>query len=281
VNYGLAHIDKHFTPAMEDVARWVHYVPSWSAAIEKQSNGVFKNVYGFVDVICQRICRPSSIIVNDVVVDVQRAYYCGYKGHHLLKWQGIMSPWYEFIYVCKLKVVLNLSLSWRLLSFCSGILFGLSGPFLGTESDSECLQSSGVLRMLAVIAWYYEYQFGIFGDPAYPRSPVLFKPFVAGAYISAAQRVYNYFGSRGRVTVEWFFGNVQQYWATVCKWKTMRLHAVPVPRYMRAAVFLSNCINCHYPNQMESYFDCKPPSLRTYFAIMRLPVQGVNEYPHY
>ena len=67
----------------------------------------------------------------------------------------------------------------------------------------------------------------------------------------------------------------------ICR-KQMRLLRMPVPRCMIAAVFLTNCVNCHYPNRTEKYFDCAPPSLSEYFAIMRQPPQAnINNYAYY
>ena len=134
---------------------------------------------------------------------------------------------------------------------------------------------------LAEIAFSYQFLFALYGDPAYPMSPVLSKPFVSGATITVGQRIYNYYGARARVTVEWYFGDLKQYWSTVCHWKLFRLHAVPCPRYMRVAAFFTNCLNCHFPNRGEKYFDCKPPSMPAYFAVLRAPAQAdVTQYPH-
>jgi hypothetical protein len=92
INHGLAHVAAKRGPAVKGVRRWVHHVPGWAAAVETKTNGVFPQLHGFVDVTHQRFCRPSSILVNGVVVDVQRPWCCGHKGHHAMKWQGIESP---------------------------------------------------------------------------------------------------------------------------------------------------------------------------------------------
>ena len=165
--------------------------------------------------------------------------------------------------------------------FCSGVSIGFDGPYLGPVADPQCMRESGILQTLEKMSNFYEFPFGLYGDPAYPASPFMYKPFGGTAQVSAAQRVFNYIGARMRVSVEWFFLDLQQYWATLCHFKLFRVHAMPIPRYMRAAVFFTNCIACHYPNRVEKYFNCAPPTLYCYFAIMRLPVQPVESYPNY
>ena len=256
INYGLAHVATEYGPAMKDVRRWVHYVPGWAAAVETKTNGVFPQLYGFIDVICQRFCRPSSILVNGVVVDVQRPWYCGYKGYHVMKWQGVESP--------------------------CGTMIGLDGPFLGTESDADCLRGSGILLQLGDIASHYNWQFGLYGDPAYPRSPVIYKPYDGGAVVTRAMRLYNYYGARARVVVEWHFGDMRGYWKAMDNWKLLRMHRMPVSRYAVVTCFLTNCLNCHHCNRVEKYFDCRPPGLAEYLAIMSEPRRAdINEYPRY
>ena len=89
-------------------------------------------------------------------------------------------------------------------------------------------------------------------------------------------------GARSRICVEWKFGDMQQYWRLVCEWKHHRLLAAPVPKYMTAAAFFTNCVNCYYPNRTEKYFNCSPPSLPAYFATMRQPIHAdLNAYHHY
>ena len=144
------------------------------------------------------------------------------------------------------------------------------------------MYSSGVLRELQNTAAHYNYQFAVYGDPAYPQSNVLMKPMITGAFVTPAQRIYNHHGSRARVVVEWKFGDMQTYWPAVSMWKRLRILASPVPRYMIVAAFLTNCLNCHYPNRTEKYFDCRPPSLAAYFRIMNQDVsENLNNYGHY
>jgi hypothetical protein len=255
---------------MADLRRWVHYVPSWAEAVDRKTEGVFTQVFGFIDVLIQRIAKISKVLVAGGPLDPQRYFYCGYKGYHALKWQGIESP-------CGITLYFGQP-SMGSVSDSTIMLVPLSILFIYKHVHGPLMSfwyryNSGVLGDLQAVATYYNYQFGVYGDPAYPGSPVMYKPYVSGGYISAAQRVHNHRGARARVTVEWKFGDVQQYWRATTEWKQMRLLAMPVTRYMLAAAFLTNCVNCHHPNRTEKYFDCAPPSLPAYFRVMQQPYQ--------
>jgi hypothetical protein len=254
-NYGLAYIDGKVKVGLQDVRRWVHHVPGWCEAIERKTNGVFCNVYGFIDVVIQRVCKISGVIVLNGQLDPQRYFYCGYKGFHAVKFQGVEAP--------------------------CGTCINFYGPGMGSVSDSTMMHDSRIIQDLDEIARHYNYLFGLYGDPAYPHSPVMYKPFMAGAHISMAQRMYDHLGARMRVTVEWKFGDLQQCWRCLTEWKQLRILAMPVPRYMRVGMFLTNCVNCHYPNRTESYFDCAPPTLAEYLSIITQPVQANLQNYHY
>jgi hypothetical protein len=255
VNYGLAFIDDAVKVGLSDIRRWVHYMPGWCEAVERKTNGVFTNVYGFIDVVIQRVCKISGVIVQNGQLDPQRYFYCGYKGFHALKFLGVESP--------------------------CGVCINFYGPGMGSVSDSTMMHDSAVLADLNEIARFYNYQFGLCGDPAHPQSPVMHKPFMTGGRVTIQQRMYNHLGARMRVTVEWKFGDLQQYWRCLTEWKQLRILAMPVPRHMRVGMFLTNCANCHYPNRTEKYFECAPPTLDEYLAIILQPYQANLQAYHF
>ena len=242
INYGLAFIDDKVKVGLADIRRWVHYAPGWCEAVDRKTNGVFVNVYGFIDVVIQRVCRLSGVLVQGGNLDPQRHFYCGYKGYHALKFQGVEAP--------------------------CGVCINFYGPGMGSVSDSTMMYDSNILDDLREVAAFYGCPFGLCGDPACPQSPVMYKPFMAGGFISMAQRMYNHLGAVMRVTVEWKFGDLQQCWRCLAEWKQLRVLAMPVPRHVRVGVFLTNCVNCHYPNRTEKYFNCAPPTLPEYISII-------------
>ena len=79
INFGLEYMEHEFKVALADVRRWVHYVPGWAEAVDAKTGGVFTPVWGFIDVLIQRICKISNILVVGGQLNPQRYYYCGYK----------------------------------------------------------------------------------------------------------------------------------------------------------------------------------------------------------
>ena len=188
VNYGLAFLDDGYREPLRDIRRWVHYVPQWCEAVERKTEGtspplfliplpfpilsnpltphpgIFPYVWGFIDVVVQRIRRISGILVQNAALDPQRRFYCGYKGFHALKYQGAEAP--------------------------CGICVNFFGPGMGSASDSTMMYDSGILQDLQDVADFYGYQFGLYGDPAYPASAVIYKPHMPAAPITATQSLF-------------------------------------------------------------------------------------------
>ena len=115
-----------------------------------------------------------------------QCFYCGYKGFHAVKFQGVEAP--------------------------CGTCINFHGPGMGGFSDSTMMHDSRVMHDLDEIAQHYNYLSGLHGDPACPHSPVMYKPLMAGAHVTMEQQMYNHLGARMRVTVEWKFGDLQQHW---------------------------------------------------------------------
>jgi len=113
VNYGLENICHTSEASLGDMRRWVHYVPTWAEAVDRKTDGVFTQIHGFIDVLIQRIAKSSNILVHGGNIEPQRYYYCGYKGFHAIKWQGVESP--------------------------CGILPHFSGAAMGSTSDSTMM----------------------------------------------------------------------------------------------------------------------------------------------
>ncbi|ETV89967.1 hypothetical protein H310_15194 [Aphanomyces invadans] len=50
--------------------------------------------------------------------------------------------------------------------------------------------------------------------------------------------------SRVRISVEWSFGQVLQYWTIVVFKKKMRIGNSPISKMYKVAVLLTNCVTC-------------------------------------
>jgi hypothetical protein len=146
-NHGLACIDGKVKVGLQDVRRWIHHVPGWREAIERKTNGAFCNARGFIDVVMQRVCKISGVIVLNGQLDPQRCFYCGYKGFRAVKFQGVEAP-------------------------CSTCI-NFYGPGVGSVSDSTMMQDPRIMHDLDELARHYNYLFGLCDDPAHPPPPVI------------------------------------------------------------------------------------------------------------
>ena len=135
-----------------------------------------ENCWGFVDETVRPICRPG---------ENQRILYNGHKKVHAIKFQSVVTP--------------------------NGLIANLYGPVEGRKHDSGMLGDSGFFRELQ------QYAHGpnnnilcIYGDPAYPLRPQLMDPF-KGLAITPLQHAWNKSVSEVRISVEWIFGDVINY----------------------------------------------------------------------
>ena len=89
-------LDKKYGPGMRDLKRWRDYIPLWERKVREKCGGIMQFIFGFVDVNCRPISRPSPVWVgappNQVKVDLQRYFYSGYTRCHVVKFQGITAP---------------------------------------------------------------------------------------------------------------------------------------------------------------------------------------------
>ena len=152
------------------------------AKLEEFANAVYNkcnavnNCWGFVNETVKAICRPD---VNQPVV------YNGHKRVHAIKFQCVATP--------------------------SGMIASLYGPVEGRRHDSGMLAMSGLLPELERFS---RDRLGnilsIYGDSAYPLRPQLLTPF-PGHIIPRNHEDWNKAMSEVRVSVEWVFGEVMNY----------------------------------------------------------------------
>lgn len=92
----------------------------------------------------------------------------------------------------------------------NGLIANLSGAFEGKRHDSTMLNQSGLLNNLRRLTFYNGEPFCLYGDRAYPLAVHL-----QGSYrnpnIIPEQMQYNQAMSKVRVSVEWLFGNITNY----------------------------------------------------------------------
>ncbi|CAC5379978.1 unnamed protein product [Mytilus coruscus] len=131
------------------------------------------NCWGFTDGTVRPLCRPTTN---------QRILFNGHKRVHAIKFQSIVSP--------------------------NGLVANMYGPIEGRRHDAGLLRESGICGELQThMTTPTGDIYVIYGDPAYPMTTHIIKPF-RGGVISAAQARFNKKMSGVRTCVEWTFGKI-------------------------------------------------------------------------
>ena len=194
-----------------------------------QRGAPLENCFGFVDGSLEPITRPQ---IN------QRVVYNGHKRKHGLKFQSVAIP--------------------------NGLIGNLKGPYEGRRHDSTMLYQSGLLTELQANAVVNGNPLCIYGDPAYPLSVHLQAPFLT-PNLTADQRAYNKEMSKVRVSVEWLFGNVKNYFKYIDYHKMLKIGLSAVGKQFIVCGLLQNAHACLYGNIVSDFFDLQPPTIEEYF----------------
>ncbi|KAF0715740.1 hypothetical protein AaE_011261 [Aphanomyces astaci] len=149
--------------------------------------GEIDNVWGLIDGTVRGCCRPSG-------GTEQRTMYNGHKRKHVIKFQTVVTP--------------------------DGLISHVFGPGEGRRQDLTLLRKSCLENVIASNPRFRGYI--IYKDPAYGRSDQLVSPF-SGARLTEAQNHVNASMSRVRVSIEWTYGQILQYWPIVDLKKKVKL----------------------------------------------------------
>ena len=200
------------------------------AACIHRKGAPLDNCWGFIDGTVRPVSRPG---------EYQRILYNGHKKIHAIKYQSVVAP--------------------------KGLIANLYGPTEGRRHDSGILADSGLLNMLS------QHSFDsngnplcIYGDPAYPLRIHLQAGF-QGANITAQQRDWNKHMSEVRVSVEWIFGDIINYFKFLDFKKNLKIGLSAVGKIYIVCALLHNARNCFHGSLTSSYFDLDPPVIEEYF----------------
>ena len=160
------------------------------AATVYNKGAALNNCWGFVDGTVRPICRPQRY---------QRAVYNGHKRVHAIKFQSDITP--------------------------NGMIANLYGPVEGRRHDSGMLAMSGLLELLEQHLFSPTGQaLCIYGDPAYPHRLHLQCPFARRAVFTPEEQAFNHSLSQVRVSVEWVFGDIVNYFKFVDFKKNLKIN---------------------------------------------------------
>ena len=105
----------------------------------------------------------------------------------------------------------------------------------------------------------------LYGDPAYPLRVHLQVPF-REVPITPEMAAYNQSISAVRVSVEWIFGDVINYFKFMDFKKNLKIGLSQVGKMYIVSAILRNGLTCLYGNTTSKFFELEPPSLQKYFS---------------
>ena len=104
----------------------------------------------------------------------------------------------------------------------------------------------------------------IYGDPAYPLKPQLQAPF-RNANLTEQQQLWNQRMSSVRVSVEWLFGDIINYFKFLDFKKNLKIQLSAVGEMYIVCTLLNNARNCLYGSSTSEFFQLDPPNIVDYF----------------
>ena len=147
----------------------------------------------------------------------------------------------------------------------NGLIAHMFGPLPGRHHDAFMLSVSGLLSKLDSLTRQAGSPFVIYGDPAYPISSTILAPY-KGSSLTAQQQQFNTEMSHVRVSVEWDFGKVLQYFSYLDFKRSNKILLQPIGKYYLVVTLLINCHTCLYGSQTSTFFKTFPPSLEDYLS---------------
>jgi nuclease HARBI1 len=214
---------------------WHPYMPYFGYVIEQKCNGMFGNIWGFIDCTIRRTCRP---------IQLQEYLYTRYKRCHGIKFQSVITP--------------------------TGYFACLDGPFIARRCDARILRESGLLDAIMELMpqdGSNGQVYALYGDLAYPQSTYIFGGFV-NPLPNSPQAQFNRIMSKVRIVVEWGFSNVLRRWQHLDFIRSMKVFQQPIAQQYVNCCFLTNIGNCFYGGAINVYFDSNLMSLEEYLTLI-------------
>ena len=154
----------------------------------------------------------------------------------------------------------------------NGITIGWFGPGKGTNHtdawhySDEGLHDQLLRAVAAANQLHGPRRWCCFADGAYPLSAVLLKGFQR-VRTRDQNRFNGLCNRRGRVSVEWNFGNMMQLFPFVDTYRKQKLRLNATAVWTHTAMLFHNWWVCCYGGQINDFFDLVPPTLERYFQV--------------
>ena len=141
----------------------------------------------------------------------------------------------------------------------------LYGPVEGKRHDSGMLAMFGLLDALQRYSVSpYGHTLCIYGAAACTLRPCLEAP-LRGAVLTPDQQTWNKSMKEVRVSVEWIFGDIINYFKFLEFKKDLNIGLSSVGKMYIACTLLHNARTILYGNTTSKYFDVNLPTLGNYF----------------
>ena len=139
------------------------------------------------------------------------------------------------------------------------------GSVEGKRHDSGMLTRSGVLNQLQRFSVDTNGNpLCIYGDPAYPLRLHLQGPFRGGG-LTPIQSARSESMSEVRVSVEWFFADIIDYFKFLDFQKILKISLNAVGKMYVTCALLHNAHVCCYGSTTSGYFDVSPSEIGDHF----------------
>ena len=230
------------------ISKWARRVPRYYERVlaKTRFNRCGPKVFGFIDGTSRACSMPGYF---------QGEFFSGHKRCHCMQFLSLTAP--------------------------DGMILYTFGPTTGRHQDNFLVNSSGLgeemLPHLSDLLGCGRDKYAVFGDPIFRLTPYVRRGFPRFGRTDA-QDMYTKIMNGARVTIEHVFGFVVQNWAFIDFKKQQKVRWTrPALQYLNAQ-FMTNCLNCIYPNHVSHSFQCPPPSLHEYLHEFE-EVQGAPEVP--
>ena len=138
------------------------------------------------------------------------------------------------------------------------------GPVEGRRHDCALLAMSNLVQDLSQFSYGVNDQaLCLFGVPAYPMRRHLQSPFSC-ARLNQQERDFSKSMSQMRVTVEWVFGDVINYFKHMDFTKNLKIGLHCVGKMYRVSAILTNTHTCLYKNNVSTFFGVDPALFEDY-----------------
>ena len=137
----------------------------------------------------------------------------------------------------------------------------------GKRHDAGMLTESGLLRDLENYAFLRpQGRMCICGDPAYPLRVHLQAP-LRNAILTPDMEEFNKSISTIRVSVEWLFGDVGNYFKFLDFKKSLKIQLSQIGKIYIDFAILRNALTCLYKNTTSQFIELEPPTIQEYFNL--------------